>query len=360
MEQTTLAGFLAHPGNFIFLNIILAMSSTVTKASDNSDFKGPAPALKRGTIGGDAINLFRGFCMGAADTVPGVSGGTVALILGHYDRLIAAISSFDSASVKLLANGNLRALSERLDLRFLFALGAGIVVGIGSLAGLMHWLLLHRMNETMAVFFGLVLASVWVVRRNVSTWTLNGFVAVGIGILIALAISRIPVSSGDIHLVYLFLSASIAICAMILPGISGAFVLLLLGVYEPIIGMVKQFFKLDLSPMLILRLTVFTLGCAFGLLAFSRLLNYLLGYHRDITMATLIGLMIGSVGRLWPLQAVTPETAGLELKFQETTFITPAQYDGSVITLVTLSLAAAAVVLIADHVTRRMTQSEIG
>lgn len=322
------------------------------------DFDAPTPAVKPGTIGGDVINVFRGFCMGAADTVPGVSGGTVALILGHYDRLIAAISSVDSVSAKLFASGQLRALSERLDLRFMLALGAGIVAGIGSLAGLMHWLLLNRMNETMAVFFGLVLASVWVVRRNVSHWTPGRCIAVVIGAAIAVAISRIPASSGDIHLLYLFLSASIAICAMILPGISGAFVLLLLGVYEPVIAMVKQFFKLDLSVMLILRLTVFTLGCVFGLLAFSRLLNYLLGHRRDVTMATLIGLMIGSVGRLWPLQTVTPETAGLELKFQETMFVTPAQYDGSVTVLITLALIAAAVVLIADHVTRRLTSEE--
>lgn len=360
MQQTTLAGFIAHPGSFIFSNILPATNPTVTNASDINDSDASAPTVKPGTIGGDAINLFRGFCMGAADTVPGVSGGTVALILGHYDRLIAAISNVDSASVKLIASRKYQALSEKLDLRFLVALGVGIVAGIGSLAGLMHWLLLHRMNATMAVFFGLVLASVWVVRRNVASWTLGRFIALGVGIAIALAISQIPASNGDIHLLYLFLSASIAICAMILPGISGAFVLLLLGVYEPVIGMVKQFFKLDLSPMLILRLTVFTLGCAFGLLAFSRLLNYLLGHHRDVTMATLIGLMIGSIGRLWPLQSVTPETAGLELKFQETMFITPTQYDGSVIVLIALALIAAAVVLIADHVTRRLTSVETG
>ena len=329
-------------------------TSAATKSSVRRAATGRA-----GTITGDAVNVFRGFCMGAADTVPGVSGGTVALILGHYDRLIAAISHIDSDAVKMLAGGRFRALFEKLDLRFLIALAAGIVIGIGTLAGLMHWLLLHRMNETMAVFFGLVLASVWVVRRNVSKWTPGGYVALIVGAAIALAVSSIPASNGDIHLLYLFLSASIAICAMILPGISGAFVLLLLGVYEPVIGMVKQFFKLDIEPLLLLRLTVFTLGCGFGLLAFSRLLNYLLRHHRDVTMATLIGLMIGSVGRLWPLQVVTPETAGLELKFQETVYVTPAQYDGSVIVLIALAVIAGSVVLIADLVSRRLTAEKI-
>ncbi len=294
--------------------------------------------------------------MGAADTVPGVSGGTVALILGHYDRLIASISHIDSDAAKLLVSGQLKALSDKLDLRFLVALGVGIVVGIGTLAGLMHWLLVHRMNETMAVFFGLVVASVWVVRRNVVGWSPERFVALGAGVGIALGVSQIPASAGEINLLYLFFSASIAICAMILPGISGAFVLLLLGVYEPVIGMVKQFFKLDIDPMLLVRLTVFTVGCGFGLLAFSRVLNYLLDHHRDVTMATLIGLMIGSVGRLWPLQAVTPETADLELKFQKTTLITPDQYDGSLMLLIALALIAAAVVLIADQLTRRLTR----
>ncbi|TWT64642.1 hypothetical protein CA85_37750 [Allorhodopirellula solitaria] len=293
--------------------------------------------------------------MGAADTVPGVSGGTIALILGHYDRLIAAISQIDSDAVKLLLSGQFRALSRKIDLRFLAALAIGIVVGIGALAGLMHWLLQHRMNETMAVFFGLVLASVWVVRRNVAIWTPGRFLAMVVGTVAALAISQIPASPGEINLGYLFLSAAVAICAMILPGISGAFILLLLGVYEPVIGMVKQFFQLDIDPLLIIRLTVFTLGCGFGLLAFSRLLNYLLSHHRDVTMATLIGLMIGSIGRLWPLQAVTPETAELELKYQETVFITPAQYDGSLILLIALALIAGGVVLIADRVTQRLT-----
>ncbi|MCM2374957.1 DUF368 domain-containing protein [Aporhodopirellula aestuarii] len=314
-----------------------------------------ATRVPTGSVTGDAINVFRGFCMGAADTVPGVSGGTVALILGHYDRLIAAISHVDREAIGLVRDGRWRSFADKLDLRFTLALAIGIVVGIGSLAGLMHHLLLHRMNETMAVFFGLVLASVWVVRRNVSRWSIGPVVGAVVGIAVALAISRIPASHGEISLVYLFVSASIAICAMILPGISGAFVLLLLGVYEPVIGMIKQFFKLNIDFAMIMRLSVFTFGCAFGLLAFSRLLNYLLRHHHNLTMATLIGLMIGSIARLWPLQAVTPETADLELKFQEHVFISPAQYDGSLVMLAALALVAAIVVLVADRVTRHAT-----
>ncbi|WDQ18608.1 DUF368 domain-containing protein [Rhodopirellula sp. P2] len=310
-------------------------------------------------IGMMLLNVFRGFCMGAADTVPGVSGGTVALILGHYDRLIAAISHVDTTSLGLLRSGQWAGLARRMDLRFLIALGIGIVVGIGALAGLMHWLLQHRVNETMAVFFGLVLASVWVVRRNVTQWTLPRCVLLVVGVLVALGISQIPATTGDASHVFLFFSASIAICAMILPGISGAFILLLLGVYEPVIGMIKGVVKGQIDLDILGRLAVFAAGCLFGLLAFSRLLNYLLEHFRDATMAVLIGLMIGSVGRLWPLQRVTPETAELELKHQEFDWVSPLQYEGSLVVLLALAITAAIVVMAADHFTRRMQSSSI-
>ncbi|WP_231603379.1 DUF368 domain-containing protein [Neorhodopirellula pilleata] len=302
---------------------------------------------------GDALNVFRGFCMGVADTVPGVSGGTVALILGHYDRLIAAISQVDSEAIAMLIGGRWRELIDKLDLRFLIALAIGIASGIVMLAGLMHWLLHERMNETMAVFFGLILASVWVVRRNVTSWTFSRYVAALIGIAVALAISQIPASVGDVSLVYLFLSASIAICAMILPGISGAFILLLLGVYEPVIGMIKESARGNIDFSTIVQLGVFALGCLTGLLAFSRLLNYLLSTHRDTTMAALIGLMIGSVGRLWPLQVVTPETADLKLKYQEFNLVSPSEYPGSVGGLVVLAIVAILVVIVADRIANK-------
>lgn len=322
----------------------------VTQQAEHNDSNEVADS-KVDSFLGDLLNVFRGFCMGAADTVPGVSGGTVALILGHYDRLIAAISHADSEAVAMLVGGRWKALFAKMDLRFLIALAIGIASGIVMLAGLMHWLLRERLNETMAVFFGLVLASVWVVRRNVASWTFGRWVALAIGIAVALGISQIPASVGDVGMVYLFLSASIAICAMILPGISGAFILLLLGVYEPVIGMIKESAKGNIDLSTITQLGVFATGCAFGLLAFSRLLNYLLASHRGMTMATLIGLMIGSVGRLWPLQVVTPETADLKLKFQKFNMVSPSDYPGSVTTLVILAMLAIAVVLVADRVT---------
>ncbi|CAD75358.1 MAG TPA: DUF368 domain-containing protein [Rhodopirellula baltica] len=328
--------------------------------SDGQESRISHEPIRPDGIGMIMLNIFRGFCMGAADTVPGVSGGTVALILGHYDRLIAAISHVDTEALGLLRSGKWTELIRRLDLRFLITLGIGIVVGIGSLAGLMHWLLQHRVNETMAVFFGLVLASVWVVRRNVTQWTIPRWILLGMGVLVALGISRIPATTGDASHGFLFFSASIAICAMILPGISGAFILLLLGVYEPVIGMIKGVVKGQIDLDILGRLAVFAAGCLFGLLAFSRLLNYLLKHFRDATMAALIGLMIGSVGRLWPLQRVTAETAELELKYQEFEWVSPVEYDGSVLMLVVLAIVAAVVVVAADRFTLRMQSSASG
>lgn len=301
----------------------------------------------------DAINIFRGFCMGVADTVPGVSGGTIALILGHYDRLIASIRHIDREAVSHLQSRRWFDFAKRIDARFLLAIAAGMVMGAGALAGLMHWLLEHRLNETMAVFFGLVLASVWVVRGNVAVWRADRWVAAAAGTIVALAISQIPMSSGEVGYGFLFGSASIAICAMILPGISGAFILLLLGVYEPVIGMIKGFVKGDVTVDVILRLSIFSAGCLTGLLVFSRLLHYLLRHHRDATMASLIGLMIGSVGRLWPLQIVTPETADLELKYRQFQFVSPGHYPGSVLILLGLAIAAAVAVLAVNAIASR-------
>ncbi|MEM6979169.1 MAG: DUF368 domain-containing protein [Planctomycetota bacterium] len=319
----------------------------VTDSADSAD----AASVLANSGKQDLLNVVRGFFMGVADTVPGVSGGTVALILGHYDRLVSAISHIDSSAIQHLASRRFADAARHVDLRFLVSLGFGIVLGIGCLAGLMHWLLEHLFNQTLAVFFGMVLASVWIVRRNVARWTSTRWIALSIGIIVAVLISQIPASSGDVSLPFLFASASIAICAMILPGISGAFILLLLGVYEPVIGMIKGFLKGDITMDVVIRLSTFAVGCLAGLLLFSRLLKYLLKHYRDVTMAHLTGLMIGSVARLWPLQVVTPETIDQDLKHQETVWVSPLNYDGSVLALGALAIVAAAVVLAADRIT---------
>lgn len=319
----------------------------MTKKPLNSD-RPPA------TIGQDAVNVLRGFCMGAADTVPGVSGGTVALVLGHYQRLINAISRIDHHAVKMVLGRQWSKAFEYVDGRFLAAVGAGAATGIVALAGLMHWLLDHRMPETFAVFFGLILASVLIVRRYIDRWTPACYVSCAIGIGVAYAIGQAAPSSGSGSLPYLFLSGAVAICAMILPGISGAFVLLLFGVYHDVTGIIKDMVKgINIGSDTILQLGVFAVGCLFGLLAFSKLLRWLLDHHRAATMATLIGLMLGSVRKLWPLQMPTAETASLKMKERVMEVIPINAWEGNLVVLVVLAVVAAVAVLVLERVAMR-------
>ena len=298
----------------------------------------------------DAINIGRGFCMGAADTVPGVSGGTVALILGHYERLVTAISRVNSESLSLVFRGKFDRAFAHLDGRFLCGIGAGILTGIVTLAGLMHWLLDHRMPETFAVFFGLIISSVLIVQKSISRWTIGSIVSLTLGIMAAVIVGRLSPTGGGDSLVYMFGSASIAICAMILPGISGAFILLLLGVYHPITGMIKDLAKGSFDASSLTTMFVFASGCLFGLLAFSRVLHWLLDHYKDITMAGLIGLMIGSVEKLWPLQMPTPETASLKMKERVMQYIPPGEWPGNLLTLVLLAIIAAVGVLVLERI----------
>ncbi len=308
----------------------------------------------------DIVNVLRGFCMGAADTVPGVSGGTVALILGHYRRLIEAVSRVDQRFVKLVTAMRWVEAWKHIDGRFLLSIGAGIAAGIVTLAGLMHWMLEHHLPQTFAVFFGLIVASIVIVRRYIRRWTVGAYLGCGVGIAVAIVIGRLSPTDGGDSLLYLFLSASVAICAMILPGISGAFILLLLGVYHPITGLIKDAAKGDIDLHALVHMGVFAAGCLFGLLAFSKLLRWLLEHHRCLTMATLIGLMIGSVQKLWPLQLPTPETAALEMKERVMRIVPPRDYEGSITVLVVLAVAAAAVVLVLDHLAPKDLVSDDG
>ena len=318
-------------------------------ASSANDVSDKAIA-KNHSIRQDLVNVVRGFCMGAADTVPGVSGGTVALILGHYKRLVTSISSFDADFLRKILGRDIKGAAEHIDFRFLFALGIGIATGIVTLAGLMHWLLDHKQPETYAVFFGLIVASIWVVRVYVDRWSPSRIAACLVGVAIALTISFLPMANGNTSLPFLFVSASIAICAMILPGISGAFVLLLLGVYHPVTGMIKDAAKGNFTSETILQIGVFACGCAFGLLAFSRLLRVMLERHQGMTMATLIGLMIGSIAKLWPLQQPTPETAGLESKFRQMQYVGIGDWPTSIVALIALALVAAVAVIAAEKI----------
>lgn len=292
--------------------------------------------------------------MGAADIVPGVSGGTVALVLGHYQRLVTAISRFDAQALRMVKDRQLGTAFRHIDGRFLAALGLGIATGIVGLANLMHWLLEHRLAETMSVFFGLVLASGLVVASYVQRWSVGAAAAAIAAAVAAYAIGTLSPTTASPTLPYLFLSASIAICAMILPGISGAFVLLLLGVYYPVTGMVKDLAHGVVTADSLLRMTVFASGCAIGLGLFSRLLRRLLDHHASMTYAALLGLMIGSLRKLWPLQIPTSETAELPFGEREWISVGPSQWDQPLWPLVALALLAAMLVAIVNWLATRI------
>lgn len=235
--------------------------------------------------------FFKGMAMGAADVVPGVSGGTVAFITGIYDELLAALSRIPEAAL-LLLRGQIKAAWQLANANFLLILFSGILLSILSLARLITWLLETQPIALWSFFFGLILVSCYLVGRDIQRWQLSRWLAFAVGAGFAWWITvAAPVAWGH-DPISLFFAGSIAICAMILPGISGSFILVLMGLYPTVILAVKQ---LDLSI-----LVVFAAGCLFGLLAFARLLAAALQRFRDLTLALLTGIMFGSLNKVWP------------------------------------------------------------
>jgi putative membrane protein len=291
-----------------------------------------------------------GFLMGAADIVPGVSGGTVALILGIYERLVTAISRCNLEFLNLLRSRQWNRAATHVDLRFVVALGCGILTGIVGLASLMNYLLTQQTSLTFAAFSGMIIASSLLVARRVSRWRLQHIGALMIGILIALRLVTLPaLQNPPDTLWYMFVCGMIGITAMILPGISGAFILLLLNRYHEITESIKGLTHGEISVSVILSLTVFAAGCVTGLLGFSRILRWLLASHHNGTMAMLCGFMIGSLYKLWPFQRdLTPEIE----KFKHKTFTNyvPESLDSHVWSAVILSALGIGVVLALDAV----------
>lgn len=310
-----------------------------------------------GTIVGDLLNFARGFCMGAADSVPGVSGGTVALILGHYHQLVAAISHFDREALALLMARKWRLLAQHLDLRFLIALGFGIAIAIVSLASLLHWLLENRLPATLAVFMGLIVASIWIVARQIRHWSPAAGTAVILGTSVGYVVSSLSPLAGQPGYLYLFFSGVIAITAMILPGISGSFVLVVLGVYHHVIGLVKGLPKGELSLDGFVEIVIFSAGCAIGLAAFSRVLRWLLEHHQNVTFAALLGLMIGSLKRVWPLQQPTAETADEKFSHRVIEIVPLNDWSEPIWPLVFLGAIAASLVLCVEFVSMYKVQA---
>lgn len=242
-----------------------------------------------------AFLTLKGIGMGAADVVPGVSGGTIAFIVGIYEELLDSIKSINISNLKLLSKGKIGVFWKSVNGSFLLSLIAGIGISILSLARIITYLLVHQPVLIWSFFFGLVLASTWFVSKDIRQWDWKRAVGFLIGGAIAYYVTIATPAETPNHLLFIFLCGMIAICAMILPGISGSFILLLLGKYQYIMEAVKT---MDKHSLLVLG--VFGCGAAIGITTFSRILSYALKHFHDTTIAILAGFMLGSLNKVWP------------------------------------------------------------
>lgn len=237
--------------------------------------------------------LLKGIGMGAANVIPGVSGGTIALITGIFERLINSIKSFNLKGIRFLVRFQWKEFSNYTDLKFLLTILLGIVIAIVSLAKLFDHLFTNYPIYIWAYFFGLVLASVYFVGKTVEHWSIRVIIAFIIGTAIALIVSMLNPATENHSFFYLFLCGVAAICSMVLPGLSGSFVLLLMGNYKLVA--IDAINNLDFTI-----LTPVILGAVVGIIAFSHLISWIFKKFRDETISILTGFILGSVSILWP------------------------------------------------------------
>jgi putative membrane protein len=276
----------------------------------------------------DYLLLFaKGLAMGGADVVPGVSGGTVAFISGIYEELIDSIKAVNFDTIKVLLKGEFKEFWHQVNGNFLLVLFAGIAISLKSLASLMTYLMVHNPIQLWSFFLGLILISSIVILRQIKKWSFGVVIAGILGIIASYYLtSMTPAQTNDSYLM-IFFSGAIAICAMILPGISGAFILLIIGKYQLVVS------ALGNSDYGIIA--VFIAGAAFGILLFVRLISWLLHRYHNYAVAILAGFMMGSLNKIWPWKQVLEyreNRHGEQIAFIEQN-ITPNQYleinDGS-------------------------------
>ena len=242
----------------------------------------------------------KGACMGAADVIPGVSGGTIAFIMGIYDEFVSSIARIDASAVKMLLGGRLRDFWKHINGSFLLSLVAGIGVSVVALAGLMQTLLSTFPIQTWAFFFGLIVASSLFIFRGISGWKLTDLGLLLFGLILGVTICTLSPTETPNDLWFIFLSGALAICAMILPGISGSFILLILGKYQYIMGCISNVVTgIDMGRNL-MTLGIFLIGAVVGILGFSKFLHWLLARWHRATLIVLAGFIIGSLVKVWP------------------------------------------------------------
>jgi len=299
--------------------------------------------------------LLKGMSMGAADVVPGVSGGTIALITGIYRELVDSIKSVDIEAIKHLLNFRFAKFWERINGTFLIFVFGGILISVFSLASLLKYLLISYPVYTWSFFFGLIIASAVLVVRSIKDWRIVDFIALLAGIVIMFVITQFTPAETSEAYWFIFIAGAIAICAMILPGISGAFILLILGKY--------QFVLTAVSDLNIPVLLVFGLGLVSGLVGFSRVLSYLLNNYYRLTIVILSGFIIGSLNKIWPWKETLSErlnSHGDMIPLIQRNII-PLNYyeitgsDPHILAAVLLMLFAIVLVIIIDRIGKKVS-----
>ncbi|XMO86832.1 DUF368 domain-containing protein [Algibacter sp. AS12] len=269
------------------------------------------------------IISFKGLAMGAADAVPGVSGGTIAFISGIYEELISSISNINGALFKTLFNKGLKAFWKQANGNFLLALLTGIIISFVSFMKLAKYLLEYHPVLIWSFFFGLIVASIYFVGKQITKWNLGAIVALIIGAAIAFYISKLPSIGTNENPWFLFIAGAIAICAMILPGISGSFILIILGAYKTLSNAIHD---LDVK-----KIIIFTGGAVIGLLSFSHVLKWLFKHYHNITLAVLTGFIFGSLNKVWPWKKTLSwytDSKGIEVPLLQES-VTPLAFEGA-------------------------------
>ena len=266
--------------------------------------------------------FFKGMAMGAADIVPGVSGGTIAFISGIYEELISTLSQFKISLISDFRNKGVKAVWNNVNGNFLLAIFLGITSSILLLSELVTWLLAEEPILIWAFFFGLVLASILYVFKKIERLSAVALNVLLLGVFIAYQITKLEILNSSESYLYLFLSGAIAICAMILPGISGAFILVIMGAYSNVLQAIndKDF----------LKIVTFGFGALVGILYFSKVLKWLFAKYRDLTLALLTGFMAGAMVKIWPWKKVLTErinSRGIPVPLTEECVL-PHEYEG--------------------------------
>ncbi|WP_437187066.1 DUF368 domain-containing protein [Planctomicrobium sp. SH668] len=300
-----------------------------------------------------------GFLMGLCTVIPGGDSGTIALIMGIYQRLVTAISRIDAVFLMLLGKGQLKKALQRIDALFLVFMGIGVVVGVGSMGKLMHYLMEHHFTLMLPIFFGMIGASCWMVAKLVERWGGLEFGLLFGGIALAIVILQMPgLKTPPDDLWYIVICGFIGICALILPGISGSFLLIILGKYHDLTGVIDRATKLDLTSNDFGILVAFAIGCGLGLVSCSKVLKWMLEHHGSATMAGLCGIKIGFLYKIWPFQKdLTPEITEFKHKTMEP-ILAPA-IDGQFWFAILLVIASAAFVIWLEHYATKKAQAVI-